>query len=96
MSTVQGPGSANLPSQIEITLLTAMSPSKMSSMVGRTTDHLDLQHLKIINGVCVSDPDRLVMSDGPGSSVDEGGGLDHHSPSDLGRLFLVEYLTTMS
>ena len=63
----------------------------MSSMVGRTTDHLDLQHLKIINGVCVSDPDRLVMSDGPGS-VEEGG-LDHHSPPDLGRLSLVQLLT---
>ncbi len=80
---MQGPGSANLPSQLEITVLTAISPSRVSSMVGKMTDHLNLQHLKIIHSVCVSDPDRLILSDGPGGTVDEGD-LDASSPFDLG------------
>ena len=42
------------------------------------TDHLDLQHLKIINGVCVSDPDRPVMSEGC-DGVEE---MDIHSQSE--------------
>ncbi len=81
---MQGPaGSASLPSQLEITVLTSLNPSRVNSMVAKITDHLNLQHLKIIHCVCVSDPDRLILSNGPGGIMDEEE-LDSSCPLDLG------------
>ena len=85
----QGPGSACFPAQIDLTLLTSQSAVSVRSLVERFADHLDLQHLKKISGVCMSDPERLVSAEcDSGITEGDGVGLSQitSSPTELGTV----------
>lgn len=58
-----------------------MTSVTVSTIVRQMTDHLDLQHLKMINAVCVSDPERVTVGKSCGAVVSL---LDQPSPSELG------------
>ena len=48
-----------IPSQIEITLVTCRAEQRVREMVLTSSGHLNLEHLRKITIVCVSDPDRV-------------------------------------
>ena len=49
----------------------------------RIADHLDLEHLKKISGVCVSDPDRIIQAE-PDDEERLSQSFSQGSPSELG------------
>ena len=72
-------------------MITSQPPSAIRKYVERIADHLDLEYLKKISGVCVSDPDGMVQTSlvGASSEAEEGDdGMvlspDASSPSELG------------
>ena len=80
-SHMQGPNTPSLPSQIELTLITARPPTSVRAFVEQVANHLDLTHLRKISAVCISDPTstNLVLqstatSGGHGTSGDYGSG----------------------
>ena len=71
-----------------MTILTSQTPTAMRSCGERIANHVELQHLKKIGVICISDPEKLVecvdqQDDGsiPSESLSQ---MD--SPSELGRL----------
>ncbi len=73
-----------------MTILTSQTPTAMRSCGDRIANHIELQHLKKIGVICISDPEKLVecvdqQDDGsiaiPSESLSQ---MD--SPSELGRL----------
>ena len=62
--TLQATGSTTLgghPSQIEVTVLTARSSSTVRRLMEHSVDSLELEHLKKISVVCLTDPDKLMQ-----------------------------------
>lgn len=56
---LQGTGTtSDFPSQIEVTLLTARSPSQLHTLMESITDHLDLVHLRKISAMSLTSPDK--------------------------------------
>ena len=53
------------PSQIEITVLTGRSGQSVRDTLVRSSDRLNLEHLRKITVVCVSDPDRIARQNTP-------------------------------
>ena len=49
----------SLLSQLEISLVTSRPPRALRTLVERLADHLDLEHLKKISAVCMSDSERV-------------------------------------
>ena len=49
-----------IPSQIEITIVTCRDEQSVRKTVLTSSDHLNLEHLRKITIVCVTDPDRVV------------------------------------
>ena len=47
-------------SQVEITIVTAQEPQQVRQYVERVIGHLELESLKKILAVCVTDPDKLL------------------------------------
>ena len=50
----------NVPSQIEITLLTGRDEQSIRKMLITSSEQMNLEHLRKITAVCVSDPDRVM------------------------------------
>ena len=61
-----GPNATTFPSQIELTLVTSRSPSSLRAFVERVADRLELENLKKISAVCVSDAQWMVGCGHPG------------------------------
>lgn len=52
----------------------------------RIADHLDLEHLKKISGVCVSDPDRIIRAESADEErLSQSFSEVNSSPSELGE-----------
>lgn len=52
----------------------------------RIADHLDLEHLKKISGVCVSDPDRIILAEPADEErLSQSFSEVNSSPSELGE-----------
>ena len=91
---VQGPNTPALPSQIELTLVTARSSASVRALVEQVANHLDLRHLRKISALCVSDPmeTSLVLCSDSGVDIGESGGqielsqqIGSGSPSELSK-----------
>ena len=74
---------------MEVTLITGQSPGLVKEHLEKMVDQVQLEHLKKISVVCVSDPERMVVMAEPG---EEGGSqslpLTETSPSELGGHYL--------
>ena len=85
--------SSTSPSQVDIIILTAQEPSLMQQYIERVADHLDLEHLKKISAVCISDPEKLVeqnvqVEQDPVSSITQSLSQMPTSPSELSKLII--------
>lgn len=88
---LQGPGSGCFPVQIDLTLVTSQSTSSVRNLVEKFAHQLNLEHLKKISSVCVSDPERLISVQYEGRAATEGEkslGLSqlNSSPTELGKI----------
>lgn len=79
--------SVSCPTQLEIIILTAREPATVRQGIERGMDTLDLEHLKKLSVVCVSDPDSLMQQDKSGED-EELPSLSQmpSSPTDLSEL----------
>lgn len=86
---MQGPGGSAFPSQIELTVVTSQPASTLRRSVERIADSLELEYLRKISGVCVSDPDRITQPAASASEAEEDGEMAMSplagSPSELGK-----------
>ena len=78
-------------SQLEISLISARSPRALRANVERIADHLDLEHLRKISAICVSDPELMAPPAMGGGETEEeemeesGSNLSlSQMPSELG------------
>ena len=82
----------NVPSQIEVTLLTGRDEQSIRKMLITSSEQMNLEHLRKITAVCVSDPDRamseraalLDKSDGDAWTKDESLSQMTSSQAELG------------
>ena len=85
LTSSQGPRPTPVPNQVEVTLITGQSPILVKEHLEKMVDQLQLEHLKKISVVCVSDPERMIAMVEPGGQ--EGSQplpLMGSSPSELG------------
>lgn len=80
----QGPNTPALPSQIELTLITAQSSSAVQAYVEQIANHLDLRHLRKISALCVSDPTSMVLQSG---GMDDDSGTSGAGHIELSQQF---------
>ena len=57
-----------LPSQIEVTIITALEPKEIRLIVEQLADRLDLEHLKKITAVCIMNSSKLTEQNLPEES----------------------------
>ena len=65
-----GSNQGMLPSQIEVTIITALEPREVRMIIEKLADHLDLEHLKKIVAVCILNPNKLTEQNLPEENED--------------------------
>ena len=65
-------------------MITSQPPSVIRRYVEKIADHLDLEHLKKISGICVSDPERIIQEEHEDEGLSQSLSQITCSPSELG------------
>lgn len=74
----------NVPSQIEITLLTGRDEQSIRKMLITSSQQMNLEHLRKITTVCVSDPDRVMRESA--ALLSKSGGDDWTKNESLSQM----------